>query len=248
MCATREVSDVATYVLVCGAGSSGWHWHRVERLLRDAGHEVFAPTPTGLGERAHLATPEVGLDTHVADVVGVIEYEDLRDVVLVGWSYGGMVVAGVADRVPERLAHVVHFDGYAPRDGQSAADQQPPAYRAALEELLRAGTWLRQPATTAASLVSYVDRGELSEAEVRDVVARFRPHPVKTLLDPLRLTNRAADAVARTYVYCRQNTGDAWRAEQMRSRPGWRYRELDADHLAPLTHPRQVADLLLEPA
>jgi pimeloyl-ACP methyl ester carboxylesterase len=245
MSAPREVADVATYVLVVGAGGSSWHWRRVERLLRDAGSDVVAPTPTGLGERAHLATPEVVLDTHVADVVGVIGYEDLRDVVLVGWSYGGMVVAGVADRVPERLAHVVHLDAYAPLDGQSAADQQPPAFRAAHEELLRAGTWLR-PTPTAAALASYVDRGQLTEEELRAVVARLRPHPIKANLDRVRLSNPAADAVPRTYVYCRQNSGDAWRAEQMRSRPGWSYRELDADHLAPLTHPRQVADLLLE--
>jgi pimeloyl-ACP methyl ester carboxylesterase len=236
---------MAAFVLVHGAFGSWWHWSRLAPLLRAAGHDVYAPTLTGLGARAHLATPSLGLATHVDDVVGVLEYEDLHGVVLVGWSYGGMVVAGAADRAPARLAHVVHVDAYCPRDGQAAADQQPPPYRAQRESLLRTGVWLAPPPGEE-SLAGYVERGQLSAEEVRAFVARLRPQPVKTFLDPLRLTNPAAAAVPRTYVYCRQNAGDAWRAAELRGRSGWGYRELDADHLAPFTHPRLVADLLLE--
>src|SRR5438128_128006 len=101
---------MATFVLVHGAWHGGWCWKRVTPLLRAAGHEVYATTLTGLGERVHLASPNVGLALHVQDVVGVLEYEDLRDVILVGHSYGGIVISGVADRVPERLRHLVYLD------------------------------------------------------------------------------------------------------------------------------------------
>jgi pimeloyl-ACP methyl ester carboxylesterase len=94
----------------------------VAPLLRARGHEVFTPTLTGLGERIHLASPEVNLDTHITDIVNVIRYEDLEGVVLVGWSYGGMVVSGVLDRVPERLARVIYLDAEVPREGESAFD------------------------------------------------------------------------------------------------------------------------------
>ena len=234
---------MAVFVLVHGSYGSGWSWGRVAARLRAAGHDVSAPTLTGLGERAHLASAELGLGTHIADVVGVLEYDDQHDLVQVGWSYGGMVVAGAADRVPERLAHVVHLDAYCPRDGQSAADQQPPAYRAAHEERLRAGVWLA-PVPTGAGLTRFVEAGWLSATEAQAITARYRPNPIKPLLEPLRLTNPAAVAVPRTYVYCRQNTGDAAQAAALRARPDWGYRELDAPHLAPFTHPSEVAALL----
>src|SRR5688500_11127625 len=101
---------MATFVLVHGAWGGGWAWKRVAPLLRRQGHEVFTPTLTGLGERAHLTSRDVNLDTHIRDIENLLLYEDLENVVLVGWSYGGMVVTGVLDRVPERLAHVVYLD------------------------------------------------------------------------------------------------------------------------------------------
>src|SRR6185295_9033166 len=99
-----------TYVLVHGGGHGGWCYQRVARLLRARGHEVYTPTLTGLGERAHLLSAAVDLDLHVTDVVNVLEYEDLRDVILVGHSYGGMVITGVADRATDRIGHIVFLD------------------------------------------------------------------------------------------------------------------------------------------
>ena len=110
---------MATFVLVHGAWVGGWAWKHVAPLLRERGNDVFTPTLTGVGERVHLATPEVNLDTHITDIVNVIYYEDLEAVVLVGWSYSGMVVSGVLDRIPERLARVVYLDAEVPRDGES---------------------------------------------------------------------------------------------------------------------------------
>src|SRR5689334_15631432 len=118
---------MANYLLVHGAWHGGWCWRRVVPLLRAAGHEVFTPTLTGLGERVHLLTRDVGLDTHAQDVIGVLEYEDLRDVVLVGHSYGGMVITAVAERAAERLAHLVYLDAFVPRDGQSQMDLLGPS-------------------------------------------------------------------------------------------------------------------------
>src|SRR6185312_289139 len=114
------------FVLVHGAWHGGWCWKRVSPLLRALGHEVFTPTLTGLGERQHLMSPEVGLDTHIKDVLGVLEYEDLHDVILVGHSYAGMVIAGVAEKAAERIAHLVYLDAFVPADGKSLADYQPP--------------------------------------------------------------------------------------------------------------------------
>src|SRR5215475_1424081 len=113
---------MATIVLAHGAWSATWAWKKMRPLLRAAGHEFFSPTYTGLGERAHLATPDIDLSTHIQDVVAVFEFEDLKDVTLLGHSYGGMVATGVADRVPSRVVRLVYIDAFAPRDGESLFD------------------------------------------------------------------------------------------------------------------------------
>ena len=120
---------MATFLICHGAWSAGWAWKKVRPLLRAAGHEVFTPTYTGLGERAHLVSRTVTLDTHIADVLGVIECEDLSDIVLVGHSYGGMVATGVADRARERIAKLVYLDAFVPENGQSLFDLLPAAER-----------------------------------------------------------------------------------------------------------------------
>ena len=120
---------MATFVLVHGAWAGGWAWSRVAPLLRKRGHEVFTPTLTGVGERRHLATADVDLDTHITDIVNVLTYEDLYQVLLVGWSYGGLVVSGVLDQVPERLARVIYLDAEVPRDGESEFDVAAPDFR-----------------------------------------------------------------------------------------------------------------------
>jgi pimeloyl-ACP methyl ester carboxylesterase len=113
---------MATYVLVHGAWGGSYGWRFVRPLLQQAGHTVFTPSLTGQGERAHLATPEVNLSTHIQDVYNTIWYEDLSDIILVGHSYGGMVVTGVADRMPNRIKHLVYLDAFLPSNGQSLYD------------------------------------------------------------------------------------------------------------------------------
>ena len=116
---------MATYVLVHGRFCGAWCWERVTPLLEAAGHKAYAPTLTGVGEKAHLATPDVGLDTHIQDVLGLLEDDNLHEVILVGHSGGGMVITGVADKEPERIAHLVYRDALVPRDGEAIADIVP---------------------------------------------------------------------------------------------------------------------------
>src|ERR1051325_5380741 len=125
---------MATIVIVHGAFGGGWEWSAVAALLRARGHEVFTPTLTGFGERVHLATPETRLETHIQDILNVLRYEDLHQVVLTGQSYGGMVITGVADRAPERVTHLVYLNALVPQNGESVFDLSPPAFRQRLEE------------------------------------------------------------------------------------------------------------------
>src|SRR5829696_4722487 len=112
----------ATIVLVHGAYAGGWIWRKVIPLLREAGHDVYATTATGMGDRVHLADPAINLDTYITDVVNVLKFEDLHEVTVVGWSFGGTIITGVAEQVPERLARLVYFDANMPTDGQSNYD------------------------------------------------------------------------------------------------------------------------------
>ena len=118
-------SNDATFVLVHGAWHGGWCWSRVAPLLRGAGYPVFAPTLTGLGERLHLLTPQVDLDTHVRDITSLLDYEDLHNVILVGHSYGGMVISGVAETAGTRLAQLVYLDAFLPENGKALKDYSP---------------------------------------------------------------------------------------------------------------------------
>ena len=135
---------MATVVLAHGAWSAAWAWKKMRPLFRAAGHEFFSPTYTGLGERAHLARPEVDLSTHVQDVAAVFGVEDLKDVTLLGHSYGGMVATGVADRARESINQVIYLDAFVPRDGQSLLDLNEVA-RARMQEAAKGGDGWRVP-------------------------------------------------------------------------------------------------------
>src|SRR3954462_14723916 len=112
----------ATFLVCHGAWSAGWAWKRMHPLMAAAGHRLVTPTQTGIGERAHLANPSIDLEMHIQDILNVIQYEDLRDIVLIGHSYGGMVATGVADRARDRVAQLIYVDAFVPRDGQSLFD------------------------------------------------------------------------------------------------------------------------------
>lgn len=216
-----------TFVLVHGAHAGGWWWRDVRSHLRAAGHEVFTPSLTGHGERAHLTDAGVTLETHVQDVVNLLRYEELSGVVLVGWSYGGMVVAGAADRAPDRLAQVVYGDALVPRDGEAAIDLVGQERRERVLGLAAAG--------------------ERFIPLWPDAEERLVPQPIATWTQPLRLRGAAAE-LPRTFIRCTSPPHPAITAsvERVLTEPGWRLRELAAGHSAPREKPREVADLLLE--
>ena len=234
---------MATFVIVHGAWGGAWAWNRlVVPRLRQAGHAAHAVTLTGLGERAHLATPQIDLDTHIQDVVNVLFYEDLHDVVLVGHSYGGMVITGVADRAPERLAHLVYLDAAVPADGQALADQVgPERRRELLERAAREGDGWQIPP------------GDLQADDPHEIVTwaapRRRPQPLKTVTEPLRLT-RGETTLPRAYVYCAggkaPDSPAAARARRLQADPRWRYYELPAGHNLHYSAPDETVAILLE--
>ena len=232
-------------VLIHGGWHGGWCWKKVAPLLRAAGHEVYTPTLTGLGERGHLLSPEVTLDTHVQDIVGMLEYEDLREVVLVGHSYGGMVMTSVADRAADRLTHLIYLDAFVPQDGQALADLADPTFYANLEASARLkGEGWRVPPPP-------LERwGITDEADVRWMQPRIGAHPLKTFKQAVRLTNVAATLLPRTFVYCTDKpAGDSLAplAKRLRGDTSWRYRELASGHDAMVTAPNEVAALIVEP-
>jgi pimeloyl-ACP methyl ester carboxylesterase len=227
---------VAIYVIVHGGFSGGWGWRQVANQLRSAGHEVFTPTLTGLGERAHLANPEVNLATHIQDIVGVLECEDLWQVILIGHSSGSMVSTGVAERVPARLACLVYVDTAIPQDGQSWFDLLGSAMAQQLLELAeRAGQGWRIPL-------------------IPDP-PKFQPHPLKPVTDALAIKNPAALGLRRAFIHCTEKSPNspvalAWpaieRAAEAARRAEWWYRTLPIDHSPQHTMPHELAGLLLE--
>lgn len=236
---------MATFVLVHGSMHGGWCWKRVISHLRAAEHDIYAPTLTGLGERVHLAHPGIDLDTHIRDVLGVLEYEDLRDVVLVGHSYGTVVITGVADRLAERIAHLVYLDGTIAEEGQSVLDFFPPEGRAARWAQVDAeGEGWRLPPP--ADLTGW---GIITDEDAAWVRSKVAPQPFKTFTQPLRLTNTAGFGGPKTFIACRKAPPARWRDDmtnRARAGRGWRYRELATGHDAMITAPRELADLLLE--
>jgi pimeloyl-ACP methyl ester carboxylesterase len=242
---------MATFVLVHGAWHGGWCWRKVTPLLRAAGHEVFTPTLTGLGERAHLAAPEVGLGTHVQDVVNVLEYEDLSGVVLVGHSYGGMVITGAAAAAPQRLAHLVYLDAFVPEDGQSMLDLVPPERRESVPARARAeGEGWRLPSLQPGPWEPFLrEHWQITdETDLRWVLGRLTPQPFKTWTEAVHAPGQAAAALPRTYVRCREWVSPAFdrHAEQaQQAGSGWRYHALPTSHDAMVTMPDELAALLL---
>ncbi len=244
---------MATFVLVHGSGYGGWCWKLVAPLLRAAGDDVYTPTLTGLGERAHLAMPEVGLETHVLDVVNVLRYEDLRAVILVGHSLGGMAITGAANDAADRIAQLVYLDAVVPVDGESRMSLHTPQDAADKEERVRSrgGGW-RKPGSRDFAPDWDAPFGTREWERTRKV-----PQPFKVLQDPVRLHHPTALALPRTFVYCtRKKAGDDPFADGGRlatvRRSGtyssWRYRELDSGHMCMFEIPRQVADLLIDVA
>jgi pimeloyl-ACP methyl ester carboxylesterase len=231
-----------TFVLVHGAWHGGWCWRHVARRLRDAGYEVHAPTLTGLGERAHLATPEVSLETHIQDVLGVIDTEELDRVVLCGHSYGGLVVTGAADRRSARIAGLVFLDAFIPEHGQSLLAIHGPEsearIRAAAAE--RGQGWLMPPFDAARFCVQ-------DAADAAWVDRRVVPQPIANFAQPIALTGAWRSIPTLTYIRALgyPNSPFARYSEQVRDDARWHYHEVPCGHDVMVDMPVELSEHLL---
>ena len=232
----------STYVLVHGAWHGGWCWVRVADRLRAAGHTVFTPTQTGLGERKHLMSADITPETFTDDIANVIEAEELDDVILVGHSFGGRPVCGVADRTPQRLRRLVFVDASLPENGKSAFDNTLPELRdARIKAAQESSGGLSLPAPPAAAF------GVTDPDDVAWVERRMTPHPFKTYSLPSLLKNPIGNGVPATYIRCTApafaNTASS--AEYAKSRPDWQYLEIATGHDAMVTKPAELSEMLL---
>jgi len=218
------------FVIVHGAWGGGWAFRRVDALLREKGYGVYRASLTGLGERVHLASPDVGLGTHINDVVNMILFEDLRDVVLVGHSYGGMVITGVADRLPDRIQRLIYVDAFVPEDGESV-------------ESIRGtrNAWIKQMTQGSFIVPAWV---KAEQPLPKDV-----PQPLKTFTEAIVLKNKAARQLPATYILTVEAGKDpkaddfADQAERAKGR-GWTVLQLQADHNPHWSAPEALVELL----
>jgi len=219
-----------TVVIVHGAWGGGWDWRTVDSLLTRDGYKVVRVTLTGLGERHHLAAPNVGLDTHIDDVVNKILWDDLKGVILLGHSYGGIVITGVADRVPERIKRLVYLDALLPDSGESVLSLQSGNDR---------GNFLRD-----------ITRGDYTVPNwVQDttVIPRDVPMSLKTFTDTLRLVNPAGRKVAAAYILTYEpqiNPDPFQRFADRAAQRGWRVTRMQGDHIVERTNPTGLVAIL----
>ncbi len=220
-----------TYVIVHGAWGGGWDWRGMDSLLTAQGHRVQRVTLTGLGERVHLASRDVGLTTHINDVLNTLSFEQLKDVVLVGHSYGGMVITGVADKTPERIRALIYIDAFLPESGESVlrltGDQGAAFFSSNTKDGLIVPPWVT--------------------AEMP--IPRDVPHPLKTFADTLMLTNSAARNVKGSYILTMEKgaTRDDFSmyADRAKAR-GWPVHQLTADHVPERSARAELLQLLLQ--
>lgn len=231
-----STEEPVTYVFVHGAWGGSWDWKEVALMLRAAGHNAYRPSLTGLGERVHLAGRDVDLHTHIQDVVNVLKFEDLTNVVLVGHSYGGMVITGVAEHVPERIAHLVYVDAFVPENGESVADLLPHTTEP-LQQLI--GNALHEYET-----------GERWRLALPEEIAHPKDvaHPLAALVQPLTLRNPSAAALPGTYILTIEPGAErddfSHFAERARA-CGSDYSELPTGHNPQRTMPRELTEILL---
>jgi pimeloyl-ACP methyl ester carboxylesterase len=228
---------MTTFVLVHGAWHGGWCWNRVAQLLSAKQHTVITPTLTGLGERSHLLNPGIDLETHILDVVNVMKWQELREIVLVGHSYGGAVISGVAERMETSIASLVMLDAFIPANGQSVSDLMAPQRRDAILKAASEGTTSFPPVPAAAFNVNESDRGWVD--------AQCTPHPIKCFLQKLELTGARDRIAKKAYIRAANYDSTPFDAALSQARDtGWRTFEMAAGHDVMIDAPAQLAEML----
>jgi pimeloyl-ACP methyl ester carboxylesterase len=234
---------MATYELVHGGGHGGWCYQRVASLLRSAGHDVHTPTLTGLGERSHLMSAAVDLNTHITDVVNVLRYDDLSDVILVGHSYGGMVVTGIADRAADRVGKLVYLDAANPRNNQSLVDVSGPVIEAVRPygRIVDGVELVLLPDPDIVKLYGVTDPDDIAW-----MTERLTPHPWVCFDQKLHLTNEdALWAIPQYHIVCTSTLATRDRDLMDKARAEGRLWDIDTGHDLMITEPKRVADALL---
>jgi pimeloyl-ACP methyl ester carboxylesterase len=244
--ASMATSEHPPFVLVHGGRHGGWAWRDVARRLRARGHDVYTPTLTGLGERAHLLSPEIGLDTHIDDLVGVFEFEDLHDVVLVAHSYGGMPVAGAMERIAERVRAVVWLDAHLPRSGESIFGLIGPERAEQMRQMAAdAGPGWFIP-TSDASFWGLSDPEQIAWAN-----SKTTPQPIKTYTDKIGTTDRAWSHPG-TMIECSESRLPGLELERQRARaesdPHFHRLTIEGCHEPMITDPEVLVRLLVDAA
>ena len=250
----KEVLRMTTYVLVGGAWLGGWCWQRVARRLRDEGHDAYPVTLTGLGERAHLASPRIDLDTHITDVVNIVKFEDLHDLVLLGHSYAGLVVTGAADRIPERISELVYLDTAPLPDGAILIETFPPEARRRIESQVEEfGDGWTFPMPSWEELANMASLEEVDDDHLRLLRSRAVAQPFGTYTQPLRLTNPARDALPKLGILCsfslaqvQEMIASGQPLFRELSGPNWRFVELPTGHWPMFSRPEDLGEILLE--
>jgi pimeloyl-ACP methyl ester carboxylesterase len=219
-----------TIVIVHGAWGGAWAFKKVEAMLRQKGFDVYRPQLTGQGDRVHLARPDIGLNTHIDDVVNTILYEDLHDIILVGHSYGGMVISGVADRVPDRIKRLVYLDAIVPNDGDSVSTT------------LRGGSDFIKNMTKGDYIVPVWVKPD--QKPPHDV-----PQSLKTFTDPISLKNEAARKIPATYILTvekgKEAKDDDFFSQSQRAKErGWSMLQLTSDHNPQWSAPETLVEML----
>jgi pimeloyl-ACP methyl ester carboxylesterase len=228
---------MATILLAHGAWSAAWAWKKMRPLMVASGHVFLTPTYTGLGVHAGLASPAVNLDTHIEDLLAVLHYEDVRDVVLLGHSYGGLVATGVADRAPDRISHLIYLDAFVPKHGQSLFDLVPPEQRERQRlSAVNGDGWRVSPNPSP---------DDTSAEDLAWIAGRRVPQPLQCFAQPLMLTNGDL-TLPRSFIRATRNTHGPFGqfAGRAQSEPGWSYHEIDASHSPNITAPVELMAVL----
>src|SRR5215469_8364949 len=225
---------MATFVLVHGGWAGSVDWRQLLPSLRKAGHEVYAPTVTGIGARKHLLNREIDLDTHIQDVIGVVDDADLSDIVLVGHSYGGMVISGVADRVPEKVASLIYLDAFVPENGQSLFSMLPPDRR---PTTVPGEDWLVAPIPSAGFGLKRPEVIALWEG-------KSGPHPLATFTQPVQLTGGRVKR--KMYILATDPALFSQFYDKLKNDPGWTVHTLSCTHFIQLEMPDELTAILLK--
>ncbi len=234
---------MANFVLVHIAWRGGWTWKRVARQLRDAGHEVYTPTLTGLADRSHLLHAGVNLSTHIQDIVNLIRYEELEEVILCGASYGGMVITGVADQISERIAALVYLDAFLPQNGDSVFTLSPEALQiASVRDSGLHGGFSLPPISTEFLQTNLQDRSWVDQMSTK--------HPVATFTEAISLRGNQDRIKTKIYALATGWEPNGFRHfyERVNADPSWTTRTIASGHEVMLDKPDEVADLLKEAA